>query len=81
MIMNRKLTKVETKILSILDSQFHKGMKTYGETLDDARDMEYEWNIMALEELIDALSYQVKENFRLENENRKLRLSLQETNQ
>jgi hypothetical protein len=61
----RQLTKIEQKIIEILDRQYHKGMKTYGQTLDDCPDNDYDWNTMTIEELVDALSYQVKENYSL----------------
>ncbi|MGM9923062.1 MAG: hypothetical protein ACI35R_02290 [Bacillus sp. (in: firmicutes)] len=46
----------------VLDRQNQKGMSTYGRTLDDCPDGDYDWNEMAVEELIDALQYLAKEN-------------------
>jgi hypothetical protein len=69
----REHTEIEKRILSILDKQFTKGMKTYGQTLVDCPDEDYDWNIMTMEELVDALSYQVKENLKLQKENGRLK--------
>lgn len=72
---NREYTEIEKKILAILDNQYQKGLTTYGQTLVDCPDEDYEWNTMALEELVDAISYQVKENMLL---HKKLRKTLTE---
>lgn len=48
-----------------LDGQNEKGMKTYGQTLDDCPPEDYDWQQMLNEELIDALQYQQKEIRRL----------------
>lgn len=56
---------IKKKIIEILDQQEQKGITTYGHTLEDCPDEDYDWDIMALEELIDALQYQIKENIRL----------------
>ena len=45
-----------------LDQQNQKGLINYGQTLDDCPDGDYDWNQMTIEELLDALQYQVKEN-------------------
>ena len=45
-----------------LDQQDEKGLINYGQTLDDCPDGDYDWNQMTIEELLDALQYQVKEN-------------------
>lgn len=50
-------------IATILDAQDQKGIEKYGVTIDDASD--YDWNIMAMEEMADGLKYLVKENKRL----------------
>jgi len=69
------------EVLSIiakqLDRQNKKGYETYGTTIDQAKDEEYDWNRMALEECIDALQYLVKRNKELEKENKMLRLNEQ----
>ena len=46
----------------VLDRQNQKGMSTYGRTLDECPDGDYDWNEMAVEELADALQYLAKEN-------------------
>lgn len=48
-----------------IDAQNEKGMKKYGETLDDCSVDAYDWLKMALEEAIDMLQYQQKEIGRL----------------
>lgn len=54
-----------------LDQQNEKGLINYGQTLDDCPDDDYDWNQMALEEVLDALQYKVKENFLLHKRLRK----------
>ena len=54
--------KIRDVIDRVLDRQNQKGMSTYGRTLDDCPPGDYDWNEMALEELIDALQYLSKEN-------------------
>ena len=49
-------------INQVLDRQNQKGMSTYGRTLDDCPDGDYDWNEMAVEELVDALQYLAKKN-------------------
>jgi chromosome segregation ATPase len=56
---------IKERILEILEKQNAKGLATYGHTLDDCPMDKYDWNHMALEELIDALQYMIKENLRL----------------
>lgn len=48
-----------------IDAQNAKGLKKYGETLDDCSVDGYSWSNMVIEELIDALQYQQKEIGRL----------------
>jgi hypothetical protein len=68
-----KMREIKQRIIRILDAQEKKGIETYGETLEDA-DIDpktgnpYNWDLMALEELIDALQYQIKQNLLLEDE-------------
>ena len=52
-------------IEAVLDMQNEKGFEKYKETLDDVEFDEYDWNVMVIEELIDAMQYMVKENERL----------------
>lgn len=56
-------------IIDILDKQNEKGLKKYGESIDEASHKEYDWNRMALEEAVDLMQYLVKENARLQAEN------------
>ena len=53
---------IRDTINRVLDRQNQKGMSTYGRTLDECSDGDYDWKKMALEELIDALQYLSKEN-------------------
>ena len=48
-----------------IDAQNEKGMKKYGESIDDCPVDDYSWPNMVIEELIDALQYQQKEIGRL----------------
>src|SRR6185312_14665693 len=52
-------------IATIIDSQNEKGFEKYKETLDDVPFMNYDWQQMVIEELVDAMQYMVKENERL----------------
>jgi NTP pyrophosphatase (non-canonical NTP hydrolase) len=52
-------------INDLLDRQEEKGVKTYGHTLEDCPDGDFDWQQMTIEELIDALQYQVKLNLML----------------
>jgi len=56
---------IKSKILEtverVIDKQNSKGLKTYGQTLDDCPINDYDWQHMIIEELIDALQYQQKE--------------------
>lgn len=45
---------------NIVDSQDKKGIEKYGTTIDDAKNEDYDWNLMALEESIDLNKYLVK---------------------
>lgn len=56
---------IKEEIIKILDKQNKKGMDTYGQTLDECPDDAYDWQQMMIEELVDALQYQIKENKRL----------------
>jgi hypothetical protein len=57
----------------ILDAQDQKGIKKYGTTIDEAKNSDYDWNLMALEECADCFKYLIKENSRLKMDNEKLR--------
>ena len=70
------MTEIKRIILDLIDQQEAKGLRTYGVTLDEAKDENYNWNVMALEELIDALSYQIKANMALKRENDHLKWRL-----
>ena len=49
----------------LIDEQCAKGLNKYGTTIDEAKNSDYDWNRMALEEAIDLAQYLVKENARL----------------
>ena len=70
---------IRDTINRVLDRQNQKGLSTYGRTLDECPDGDYDWKEMALEELIDALQYLSKENAILrkkltDEKNRRIRL-------
>jgi hypothetical protein len=60
--MNRPTTSqiVIDEFTKLLDSQDEKGILKYGETIDDAADQDYNWELMALEETADLQKYLVK---------------------
>jgi hypothetical protein len=62
------MREIKRRIIEILDAQEQKGIATYGHTLEDARPQDWNWDRMALEELIDALQYQIKQNLLLEDD-------------
>lgn len=51
-----------------LQEQCDKGIHKYGQTIDQAKDQDYNWQGMAMEELIDGIQYLMKENKRLNDE-------------
>lgn len=53
--------KVLNTVSKIIDSQNEKGLQKYGESLDECDLNKHDWNLMIIEELIDALQYQQKE--------------------
>lgn len=57
---------IRSRIIDLLDRQSDKGVQTYGHYLDDAPDENFDWRLMAMEELIDLAQYQQKEIMRLE---------------
>ena len=72
---------VRNVIDRVLDKQNAKGMATYGQTLDDCPDDDYDWNVMAIEELADGMQYLAKENQRLAKENLKLKKQIEDYEQ
>jgi len=60
------MRKIKQMINDILDQQEKKGIETYGQTLEQCPDDAYNWQNMALEELVDAVQYLTKENLRLQ---------------
>ena len=60
------MRKIKQMINDVLDKQEQKGIKTYGQTLEECPDYAYDWQNMALEELADAVQYLAKENLRLQ---------------
>lgn len=65
--------KIRDKINQWLDERDHKGIITYGQTLDACPTEDYDWNTMLIEELLDGIQYAAKENIRLHKENKMLR--------
>lgn len=57
--------KILQTIGNLINGQNNKGLKKYGHSLEKCDPDEYDWNVMIIEELIDALQYQHKENQRL----------------
>ena len=57
--------KVLYNIKALMDAQNEKGLKKYGQSLDDCPSYQHDWKIMIIEELIDALQYQQKEISRI----------------
>lgn len=62
-------TIVDNVIKKVRLQQMQKGLNTYGQTLDDCPADAYDWNVMAIEELTDAINYLAKENKRLKDRN------------
>lgn len=62
-------TIVDNVIKKVRLQQMQKGLNTYGQTLDDCPEDAYDWNVMAIEELTDAINYLAKENKRLKDRN------------
>lgn len=60
---------IKQQLLSIieekLDDQNAKGLKNYGQTIDECPENDYSWLEMALEESLDANQYLLKEIVRL----------------
>lgn len=75
-----KRTKVTEIVLDVIgnlsDEQDRKGIKEYGVSLDDVPFGCYDWNNMAMQEMVDGLKYLVMENYKLKAENKALRLML-----
>lgn len=53
-----KRLEVTTRIIALMDAQNAKGLAKYGTTIDQAKDADYDWRLMAMEELIDLAQYQ-----------------------
>ena len=60
----------------IIDSQDEKGLAKYGRDIDDAKDKDWDWKLMALEEAADYSKYLIKEIKRLEAENEQYKKAL-----
>lgn len=58
---------------SHLDSQNEKGMKNYGQTLDECDPNSFDWQTMQIEEIVDAYQYAIKENMKLRSEMNEVR--------
>ncbi|MBZ5203217.1 hypothetical protein HU147_18600 [Planomicrobium chinense] len=61
---------VLTTIEQHINEQNAKGLKNYGQTLDECPVEDYNWQNMIIEELIDALQYQQKEIKRIREESK-----------
>ena len=70
--------KVIDTFASVLDAQDEKGLEKYGVSIDEAKHEEYDWNVMALEEVADFTKYMVKENQKLRLEIQELRLEIEQ---
>lgn len=68
--MERPLTSqiVIDEFAKIVDAQDIKGFKKYGTTIDEARDKNYNWELMALEETADLQKYLVRRIMQQEEE-------------
>jgi len=51
---------VRDEVIALLDRQTEKGIRKYGQPVDNATG--FDWQQMALEELIDCVQYLAKEN-------------------
>lgn len=63
------MNSIKFRILEVIsdniDSQTRKGIKKYGQSIDDVSYTDYDWQVMLIEELIDGIQYVVKDNKRL----------------
>jgi len=68
--MKRPLTSqlVIDEFAKIVDAQDIKGFKKYGTTIDEASDLTYNWELMALEETADLQKYLVRRIMQQEEE-------------
>lgn len=66
------ITQISEEIVKLISERLgernDKGFETYKETLDDVPFENYDWNQMAMEELLDLTQYLMKENFRLKQQ-------------
>lgn len=67
---------IDEVIQEVRDQQKEKGLRTYNQTLDDCPDEEYNWLRMAIEELVDGISYLSKELLRMFKVNNRLNQEL-----
>ena len=49
--------KVLIRLAKTMTKQYHKGIIKYGVSIDDAKDEDYNWHEMALEEIADMFVY------------------------
>jgi hypothetical protein len=68
--MNRpRVSQIVVDVFSMfVDDQDKKGLKKYNRTIDDANDKDYNWNVMVIEECVDAMKYFTRELLRLNGE-------------
>ncbi len=71
--------KILNNISNLIDKQNAKGLKKYGQSIDDCPPRDYDWQNMIIEELIDALQYQQKQMQELEEKYYNLKESAYET--
>lgn len=59
-------SKIATRVMEIIEGkveyQINKGFGKYNHTLDDCPDNAYDFDHMALEEMVDGMQYLVKQN-------------------
>ena len=78
----KKRTMVSQMILETIaetmDKQDKKGIEKYGQSLDSVDLYAYDWQAMAMEELVDGIKYVTMENVRLKRELNILKSSIDE---
>lgn len=69
-------TQISERVVELIKENLmlrnQKGFDTYKETMDDVPFENYDWNVMIIEELLDAMQYSVKENEKLKQMNKDL---------
>lgn len=69
-------TQISERVIELIKENLmlrnDKGFEAYKETMDDVPFESYDWNVMIIEELLDAMQYSVKENEKLRELNKQL---------